>query len=86
MLQVGMIALVFKALILMVVLYAMFSSDPRKSTHLWLGLEVMPINDTIRRNFHVHRQGGLLVNAVLENSPTEKAGLKRGGSVAQANR
>jgi uncharacterized membrane protein YfcA len=49
-----------------------------RSQHLWIGAEVVPVNDTIRTQFGVDKPGGVLVNQVYPHSPAGHAGIQRG--------
>jgi serine protease Do len=44
----------------------------------WLGVSVQPLTPDIAKQFGLKEQGGALVGDVVEGSPAEKAGLKRG--------
>ncbi|HXW69463.1 MAG TPA: PDZ domain-containing protein, partial [Dissulfurispiraceae bacterium] len=44
----------------------------------WLGVSVQPLTPEIAKQFGLKEQGGALVGDVVEGSPAEKAGLKRG--------
>ena len=74
----GGIALLLKALLIAVVLFAMYSENIANPQHLWIGAEVIPVDNTIRSQFGLDKPGGLLVNQVYENSPAGSAGLRRG--------
>jgi serine protease Do len=44
----------------------------------WLGVEIMGVNEAISRQFNLEKAQGVLINKVVEDSPAEKGGLKRG--------
>ncbi len=70
--------LVFKALLAALVLLAVYLHGISAFHTLWLGAELMPVDDTIRTQFDVKSERGLLVNYVVEHSPADRARLKRG--------
>lgn len=78
MIRVGGIALLVKVLLVALGLLAVYSGGFSSFQTLWLGTETIPVNQTIRTQFGLGREGGLLVNRVIEHSPAEQSGLKRG--------
>ncbi len=44
----------------------------------WLGVSIQPVTPDIAKQFGLKEQAGALVGDVVEGSPAEKAGLKRG--------
>ncbi len=44
----------------------------------WLGVSVQPLTPEIAKQFGIKEQGGALVGDVVEGSPAEKSGLRRG--------
>jgi len=81
-LRAGKAAAILAILLAALFGFAVMSSDFRKRfkphERLWLGVEVQPVTETIRKQFGVTREGGVLVNQVIENSPAAFVGLKRG--------
>jgi serine protease Do len=51
----------------------------------WLGIEIRKIDEAIMKQFNLPDMKGVLVNNVLENTPAEKAGLRRGDVVREVN-
>jgi len=51
----------------------------------WLGIEIRKIDEAIMKQFNLPDMNGVLVNNVLENTPAEKAGLRRGDVIRQVN-
>jgi len=51
----------------------------------WLGVYMSPVDDVIARNFHLPDASGIIVSAVIRNSPAQKAGLRRGDIVLEAD-
>ncbi|MBI4057495.1 MAG: trypsin-like peptidase domain-containing protein [Elusimicrobia bacterium] len=51
----------------------------------WLGLELAPLDEVMRRKFGLSGSEGVIVNAVLENGPASKAGLRRGDVLLEFN-
>jgi len=49
-----------------------------KVTRGWLGVEIRPVDEVIARQFGLGDKKGVLINGVMEGTPAEKAGLKRG--------
>jgi len=47
-------------------------------SHVWLGIQVLPIDKTVVKNFNLPFHRGLLVRKVISGSPTAKAGIMRG--------
>ncbi len=44
----------------------------------WLGVEIKQVDDVIAKQYGLSKSQGALVNNVFDDSPAEKAGLKRG--------
>lgn len=84
-LRVGTAVLILGILMAALVILALSSRNLAKRLipreRLWLGVEVLPVTDTIRRQFGVTSEGGALINQVIENSPAAWAGLRRGDVV-----
>lgn len=76
--RVGAGVLALKTLLLALVLLAIYMRGISGFHSLWLGAEILPVNDTVRTQFGVNREGGVLINQVLEHAPADDAGLKRG--------
>lgn len=76
--QIGVIVLAVKVLLVALGLGAAYYRGISGIHTLWIGAEVLPVNDTIRAQFGVNRKGGALINRVLDHSPADNAGLKRG--------
>jgi len=49
----------------------------------WLGVEIRPVDTAIKNQFGLKNEKGVLINNVLEGSPAEKAGLKRGDIIVE---
>jgi serine protease Do len=49
----------------------------------WLGVSIQEITTDLAKQFKLKDQSGALVGDVLENSPAEKAGLKRGDIITE---
>jgi serine protease Do len=49
-----------------------------KVTRGWLGVSIQPVSEDIAEHFKLKEQKGALVAEVVEDSPAEKAGIKRG--------
>ncbi|MFN3551393.1 MAG: Do family serine endopeptidase [Endomicrobiia bacterium] len=49
-----------------------------KVTRGWLGIDIIAVDEAIANQFGLKKKQGVLINKVLENTPAEKAGLKRG--------
>jgi serine protease Do len=47
----------------------------------WAGVEIVPLDDVLARQFRVPGQEGALVNSVVEDSPAAEAGVRRGDVV-----
>lgn len=56
-----------------------------KITHAWLGIYIQDIDDTLAKHFKVNPKSGALVADVMNNSPAEKAGIKRGDIITKVN-
>ncbi len=76
--RIGGVVLACKVLLLALALLAIYFRGVAGIQTLWLGAEILPVNDTIRTQFGVNRKGGALINRVIEHSPAKNAGLKRG--------
>ena len=50
----------------------------RQSPTGWLGVDMLPIDELVRRRFALPRESVVLVNSVMPGSPAEKGGLRRG--------
>jgi uncharacterized membrane protein YfcA len=79
--RIGAFVWALKILLGAVVLLAIWSAGIPRLQTLWLGVEVLPVNATIREQFGVSYEGGALVNWVYEHSPAEEARLQRGDVV-----
>jgi len=44
----------------------------------WLGVTIQPLTDELVKQFHLYDKSGILISDVVEGSPAESAGLKRG--------
>jgi len=51
----------------------------------WLGVEIKQVDDVIAKQYGLSEAQGALVNNVLEGSPAEKAGLKRGDLIVEVD-
>ena len=49
----------------------------------WLGVSIQDISPSLARQFGIKENAGALVSDVMEKSPAEKAGLKRGDVIVQ---
>jgi serine protease Do len=49
----------------------------------WLGVSIQEITPELAKQFQLKDEGGALVGDVVENSPAEKAGLKRGDVIVE---
>jgi serine protease Do len=49
----------------------------------WLGVSIQPITPELAKQFSLKEESGALVGDVTENSPAEKAGLKRGDVIIE---
>jgi serine protease Do len=56
-----------------------------KVTHAWLGIYIQDIDDTLAKHFKVNPKSGVLVADVMKDSPSEKAGIKRGDIITKVN-
>ncbi len=54
-----------------------------KVTRSWLGVEIRPVDVAIQKNFNLPNAAGAFVSNVLEDSPADKAGLKRGDVIVE---
>ncbi|OGS22777.1 MAG: hypothetical protein A2252_10655 [Elusimicrobia bacterium RIFOXYA2_FULL_39_19] len=52
----------------------------------WLGVEIIPVDPAIKKQFNLKNMEGALVNNVLRNSPAQKAGVKRGDCIIEFNK
>lgn len=52
----------------------------------WLGIEVQEINDVIAEELRLNRDIGVLVTKVVEESPAEAGGIKRGDVIVMFDR
>jgi len=53
-------------------------TKPAPSKACWLGVDILPVDDTVAREFNVPFNGGVLVNRVFKLSPSDVAGVQRG--------
>jgi len=83
--RIGLISLALKVVLLLLMVYGMFSGGIARVSRLWLGVEVIPLNDTLRTHFQVTSRGGVLVNEVMEQSPAQRAGLQRGDVIVNCD-
>lgn len=51
----------------------------------WLGVSIQPVTADLARQFDLKEEKGVLVADVTEDSPAEKAGLKRGDVIVEYN-
>lgn len=51
----------------------------------WLGVSIQPLTPELAKQFNLKEDKGTLVNDVVENSPAEKAGLKREDIILEYN-
>jgi Do/DeqQ family serine protease len=49
----------------------------------WLGVEIVPLNDVLARQFKAPEGKGALVNSVVADSPAAAAGLRRGDVIVE---
>ncbi|GBE05743.1 putative periplasmic serine endoprotease DegP-like precursor [bacterium BMS3Abin10] len=49
----------------------------------WLGVTIQPVSEDIAEHFKLKEQKGALVAEVVEDSPAEKAGIKRGDVIVR---
>lgn len=49
----------------------------------WLGVSIQPITPELAQQFHLEEEYGALVADVIEDSPAEKAGIKRGDVIIE---
>ncbi|NQV35513.1 MAG: trypsin-like peptidase domain-containing protein, partial [Phycisphaeraceae bacterium] len=53
-------------------------ASPAVCKNCWLGVDILPVDSTVAREFNVPFNGGMLVNRVFKLSPSDVAGVKRG--------
>lgn len=51
----------------------------------WLGISIQPITPDLAKQFSIKDEKGTLIGDVTENSPAEKAGIKRGDVIVEFN-
>ncbi len=49
----------------------------------WLGVSIQPITPELAKQFNLQHEKGVLIGDVVEDSPAEKAGLKRGDVILE---
>ena len=57
--------------------------DEGRVTRGWLGVTVQALNKELAESFELDTTQGALVNEVIEDSPADKAGLKRGDIIVE---
>lgn len=51
----------------------------------WMGVEIIPLNEVMARQFGLSGVKGVLVNSTAPGSPAEKAGIRRGDVITRFN-
>jgi serine protease Do len=51
----------------------------------WLGVSIQPVNAELAKQFGLKDEKGILVSDVTEESPADKAGIKRGDVIVEYN-
>ncbi|MFW6134318.1 MAG: Do family serine endopeptidase [Elusimicrobiota bacterium] len=51
----------------------------------WLGIEIKEVDEAVKKHFELKTDKGVLVNRVMEDSPAQKGGLKRGDVIVKFN-
>jgi serine protease Do len=51
----------------------------------WLGVSIQPVTADLAKQFDLKEEKGVLVGDVTEDSPAERAGIKRGDVIAEYN-
>lgn len=56
-----------------------------KVTRGWLGVTIQPITKELAKQFGLKEEKGVLISDVVEDSPADKAGIKRGDIIIEYN-
>jgi len=59
--------------------------EGKKILYGWLGVTVQDLNEDLAKHFGLSDKNGALVSKVLESSPAQKAGMKEGDVIRQAD-
>jgi len=59
--------------------------EGKKIVYGWLGVTVQDLSDDLAKQFGLSDKNGALISKVLENSPAQKAGIKEGDVIKQAD-
>ncbi len=51
----------------------------------WLGVSIQPLTDDLMKQFNLRDSSGVLVGDVVDDSPAEKGGIKRGDVIIEFN-
>jgi len=51
----------------------------------WLGIEIQDIDETIAKQIDIRNDYGVLVNKVIQGSPADNSGIKRGDAIVRFN-
>jgi serine protease Do len=51
----------------------------------WLGVSIQPVTADLAKQFNLKEEKGVLIGDVTEDSPAEKAGIKRGDVIIEYN-
>lgn len=60
-------------------------SAPQEAISSWFGIAVQPLTSDLASYWGLDEAQGVLINTVLQDSPAEKAGLKRGDIIIEFN-
>ena len=52
----------------------------------WLGVYMQPLTKELANYFGLEKSTGILISAVADNSPAQKAGIRRGDIILEFNK
>jgi len=59
--------------------------DPGAANRAWLGISIGPVDTEVARDLGVHAESGVLVTAIVEGGPADKAGVQQGDVIVKYN-
>ena len=82
---VAVIAIMVKTTATAAPIAQLLAQEKQNTNSVWLGVQVLPIDKTIAQDFNLPYPYGLLIQRVINGSPADEAGLKKGDVIRRVN-